>query len=119
MKRHGTGVGFARELRQRQTDAERALWRHLRNMQVGGVKFRRQEPIGRYIVDFASFDRNLVIEIDGSQHGEAMEMEKDEQRTRWLDSRGFRVERFWSNEVLTNIDGVAERISEILGVTLT
>ncbi|MBI4289723.1 MAG: endonuclease domain-containing protein [Chloroflexi bacterium] len=114
MKGSKKEIGFARSLRQRQTDAEEVLWFRLRNMQFNGIKFRRQQPLGRYVVDFVSYDRKLVIEIDGSQHTEEPTVEKDRRRTRRLNSQGFRVVRFWSNDVLTNTDGVVERIGEIL-----
>jgi very-short-patch-repair endonuclease len=90
------------------TDAERRLWEKLRHRQVAGVKFRRQAPIGSYIVDFASFERRMVIELDGGQHTE--QVEYDEQRTRWLSSQGFRVLRFWNHEVFEDLDAVLEAI---------
>ncbi len=102
----------ARDLRRHSTDAERLLWQHLRDSQIVGCKFRRQEQIGHFIVDFVCYKKALVIEADGGQH--AVEQEKDAQRTAWLNSQGFRVLRFWNNEILTNIDGVMERILEEL-----
>ena len=102
----------ARDLRRHSTDAERLLWRHLRDSQIVGSKFRRQEQIGHFIVDFVCYDKTLVIEADGGQH--ALQQEKDAQRTAWLNTQGFRVLRFWNNEVLTNIEGVLERIWEEL-----
>jgi very-short-patch-repair endonuclease len=107
-------VGFARDLRQKFTDAEKALWMKLRNRQLEGVKFRRQQPTGSYIVDFVSFERKLVIEIDGGQHNEERTKERDEERTMRLEERGYQVMRFWNNEVLTNAEGVLERIREAL-----
>ncbi len=107
-------VSRARELRLRQTEAEKMLWTRLRNMQLDGVKFRRQEPLGSYIVDFVSFDKKIIIEIDGGQHNEAQAREKDEQRTMWLEDEGFRVIRFWDNDVLLNLDGVLTKIKEVL-----
>ncbi|MEA3411171.1 MAG: endonuclease domain-containing protein [Pseudomonadota bacterium] len=104
----------ARQLRRELTDAERALWRHLRQRQVAGLRFRRQHPLGRYIVDFACLDARLVIEVDGGQHGEREDY--DEERTAWLQQRGFRVLRFWNNEVLNNIYGVMERITEAIRI---
>ena len=98
----------AKSLRTNSTDAERLLWSRLRTKQVCGCKFRRQEQIGRFIVDFVCYDRQLVIEADGGQH--AQEQEKDEERTAWLNSQGFTVLRFWNHEVLTNPDGVIETI---------
>ena len=107
-------VSFARELRREQTDAERNLWAKLRNRHPAEVKFRRQEPIGRYIVDFVSFDRKLIIEIDGSQHADAATTKADAQRTKWLESQDFRVIRFWDNDVLLNLEGVLMQIEEAL-----
>jgi very-short-patch-repair endonuclease len=114
LKKSQEQVGFARDLRQKFTDAEKALWMKLRNRQVEAVKFRRQQPIGSYIVDFVSFERKLIIEIDGGQHNEEMTKERDEERTMRLEERGYRVMRFWNNEVLTNAEGVLERIREAL-----
>ena len=79
-----------------------------------GVKFRRQHPIGGYIVDFVSLHKKLIIEIDGGQHNEEQIKDKDEQRTRWLEGEGYRVLRFWNNDVLTNIEGVFMLIQEAL-----
>jgi very-short-patch-repair endonuclease len=107
-------TSFARELREKQTDAEKALWMRLRNRQLEGVKFRRQQPIGPHIVDFASFERKLVIEIDGGQHNEEEIAQRDEQRTIWLKERGYQTTRFWNNEVLMNPEGVLESIREAL-----
>jgi very-short-patch-repair endonuclease len=97
----------ARELRRRMTDAEHRLWRYLRRHFLG-VHFRRQVPIGPYIVDFASTRRKLVLEIDGGQH---LENQGDEVRDLWLGSRGFRVLRFWNHEVLKNTEGVLTAIA--------
>src|SRR5690242_9947577 len=90
----------ARALRRRSTDSERRLWHWLRNRQIDGVKFRRQVAIGPYVVDFLAAAHRLVIEIDGGQH--ATQEAYDLRRTRWLEEQGYRVIRFWSNEVLTN-----------------
>ena len=98
----------ARELRQKQTDAEQLLWRQLRNRQMAGHKFRRQETIGPYIVDFVCLDAKLIIEIDGGQHGE--QMEYDIKRSAYLKQRGYRVLRFWNDEVLKDTNTVLERI---------
>lgn len=114
MKKSREQVGSARGLRQRQTDAEKALWAKLRNRQLEGVKFRRQQPVGSYIVDFASFERKLIIEIDGGQHNEDKPKERDAERTARLEERGYRVIRFWNNEVLMNLEGVLESIREAL-----
>ena len=100
----------ARDLRKKSTDAERLLWRHLRARQLEGVKFRRQQPLGDYIVDFVCLERRIVIEVDGGQHMSARE--KDSERDKWLVEQGFRVLRFWNNEVFKNTDGVLEKIRE-------
>ena len=105
---------LARNLRRKQTDAERKPWSILRSRQFENSKFRRQEPIGKYIIDFVSIERELIIELDGGQHNQQPEQEKDEARTKWLDSRGFRVIRFWNIEVLLNIDGVISSILETI-----
>jgi very-short-patch-repair endonuclease len=99
---------FARELRNNSTDTERLLWRFLRNRQIEGVKFRRQQPIEAYIVDFVSFDKKIVIELDGGQHGE--NRQHDRQRDACLQANGFVVLRFWNNEVRENTEGVLEAI---------
>ena len=87
---------------------------NLRNRQLGGLKFRRQQSLGNYIVDFVSFDVKLIIEVDGGQHNELVTTEKDEQRTKWLEGKGYQVIRFWNNEVLENVDGVLMKIKGIL-----
>ena len=97
----------ARLLRENMTDAERLLWRHLRAHRLCGEKFRRQHPIGPYIVDFMHFGARLVIEADGGQHNGSA---TDAVRDTWLRSRGFKVLRFWNDEILLNIDGVLEAI---------
>ena len=94
----------ARKLRQKATDAERALWQQLRAARLGGHKFRRQTPIGRYIVDFVCFEGRLIVEVDGGQH--AGRQRQDAQRTAWLASQGFRVLRFWNTEVLGKMEAV-------------
>ena len=98
----------ARDLRRNLTDAERALWRHLRQRQVAGLKFRRQHPIGHYILDFVCLEARLVIELDGGHHAERLT--EDQERTAWLEARGYRVLRFWNTEVLENPEGVLEVI---------
>ncbi|MCD6552806.1 MAG: endonuclease domain-containing protein [Anaerolineae bacterium] len=100
----------ARALRQQSTDAEKLLWRYLRAKQLGGAKFRRQEPIGKYIVDFVCFSHRLVIELDGGQHAQPRERLSDQQRDAWLREQGFKVLRFWNGDVLRNIEGVVETI---------
>jgi very-short-patch-repair endonuclease len=90
------------------TDAEKALWRVLRSRQVSDLKFRRQHPFGDYILDFVCLENKLIIEVDGGQHGERAK--EDEIRTQNLLTAGFRVLRFWNNEVLQEIEAVKERI---------
>jgi very-short-patch-repair endonuclease len=101
---------IARKLCRGQTDAERTLWARLRSKQLRGAKFRRQQPVGPYIVDFINFDSRLVVEIDGGQHNEEEMRHKDEDRTMWLRERGYQVLRFWDNEVLKNVDSVLEKM---------
>ena len=99
---------IARTLRQPQTDAEALLWYYLRDKQLDGYKFRRQHPIGPYIVDFACLSRKVLIELDGGHHAE--QQEQDEARDRFLRNEGYRVLRFWNNEVFENCGGVLEAI---------
>ena len=112
---HKLTIQRARELRKNMTDAEQTLWRRLRGEQLGG-HFRRQAPIGSYIVDFVSFHHRLIIELDGGQHGEANQAAYDLERTAFLQGEGFRVLRFWNHEVLQNREGVLQRIWEVLNV---
>lgn len=98
----------AQRLRRTMTDAERKLWSALRNRQLAGAKFRSQQPIGPFIVDFACHEHRLVIEADGGQHAENA---ADGARTAFLQSKGYRVLRFWNNDILTNLHGVAEVIA--------
>ena len=99
----------ARKLRSRLTDAEKKLWQHIRYRQLKGFKFRRQAPIGRYIVDFVCFEKQVIIELDGGQH--AAQQDYDHSRSEWLQSQGFKVLRFWNNDVMNNIDGIKEVIA--------
>ncbi|HET8564402.1 MAG TPA: endonuclease domain-containing protein [Candidatus Binatia bacterium] len=102
----------ARRLRNNPTEAEGVLWQHLRLRQLGGYKFRRQQPLGCYIVDFVCLEKRLVIEVDGGQHDQRSNY--DNQRTVWLEGQGFRVLRFWDNEVLRETGVVKEAIWEAL-----
>jgi len=101
-------TNMARNLRKRSTEAENLLWRHLRAKRLEGLKFRRQQPIGNYIVDFVCFEKRIIIEVDGGQHTE----EKDSKRDKWFNEQGFKVLRFWNNEVFGNTSGVLEVIRE-------
>jgi very-short-patch-repair endonuclease len=99
-------------LRQHATKAERKLWAVLRGRQFSGFKFRRQHPIGKYIVDFACTKYHLVIEADGGQHADNF---GDDERTRYLEDQGWRVIRFWNADILANLEGVLESILDALG----
>ncbi|MBK5100741.1 MAG: endonuclease domain-containing protein [Desulfobacteraceae bacterium] len=105
-------TNLARTLRRRATDAEKLLWQRLRNRQLEGFKFRRQQTIGRYIVDFVNFEKRLVVELDGGQH--AIEKDKDEKRDAWLKGEGYAVLRFWDNKVFENLEGILEVIRRSL-----
>ena len=101
---------FAKSMRHKPTDSEAAMWKHLRAGRLSGFKFKRQQPIGTYIVDFVCFEHALVVEIDGGQHVECT----DAERSRWLEGQGFRVLRFWNNDVLQRADDVLEMILGVL-----
>ncbi|MBN8483501.1 MAG: endonuclease domain-containing protein [Sphingomonadales bacterium] len=106
-------TGVARKLRRDMTDAERRLWLHLRASQLDGIKFTRQFPIGDFIVDFACRSARLAIELDGGQHAENP---ADEARTAIIEAYGWRVIRFWNNDVLQNTDGALTAILEELKI---
>ena len=99
-------------LRSNLTDAERRLWYYLRAGRFEGCKFRRQVPLGRYVVDFLCEEARLIVEVDGGQHAE--QVERDAERTQWLSARGYIVLRFWNNDVLGNIEGVLATLSPAL-----
>ena len=90
------------------TEAERTLWRHIRLRQLGGYKFRRQQPIRKYIVDFVCLEKRLIVEVDGGQHSE--QVTYDLARGAYLQEQGFRVMRFWDNQVLKETEAVKEVI---------
>jgi very-short-patch-repair endonuclease len=96
------------------TEAERVLWAILRRKQLEGHRFRKQVPIGKYIVDFACLEKGLIVEVDGGQH--AINQDDDKTRDAWLEREGYRVLRFWNNDVLSNRNGVLQRISEALAI---
>ncbi len=105
-------IDRARELRRNETEAERRLWRAIRDRQLSGAKFRRQVPLASYVADLACFESRLIIEIDGGQHADHRAY--DEQRSRTLIAQGYRVLRFWNNEIMENLDGVLETIQTAL-----
>jgi very-short-patch-repair endonuclease len=105
----------ARTLRQNMTEAERRIWQILRSHQMKGYKFRRQVPIGRYVADFVCHEARLIIEIDGGQHDRSSLREAE--RSGFLQDEGYRVLRFWNNEILANLDGVHETIADELGAS--
>ena len=107
---HARAAAFRRS----ETDAERLLWRYLRSRQFRGMKFRRQQPIGRYTVDFICQEASLIIELDGGQHDRAGEAQRDIERTRFLTEAGYRLIRFWNDEVLQNLNGVLLMIEQQL-----
>jgi very-short-patch-repair endonuclease len=121
--REGSGEGLldkgykrptarSRELRLNATDAERKLWVQLSARKIAGVRFNRQFPVGPFICDFVSRSAKLVIEVDGGQH--AVDVEKDQARTAYLQSQDYRVIRFWNNDMLERIDGVVSEIERVL-----
>jgi very-short-patch-repair endonuclease len=106
-----TNTDLARRLRRNSTDAERKLWRRLRS-RFAGHKFVRQHPIGRYVADFVCREKRLIVEVDGGQHGESA---SDEARDQWLRAHNYQALRFWNNDVMSNLDGVLDKIAEALG----
>jgi very-short-patch-repair endonuclease len=106
----GRSSDLPRKLRQSQTDAEARLWRHLRNRQLAGIRFHRQQAIGAYIVDFYCPDYCLVIEVDGGHHFDEDQGAKDVARSEWLEARSLKILRFTNREVLTETNSVLERI---------
>ena len=102
----------ARQLRKNPTDAERLLWQKLRFWQVNGCKFRRQQPLGNFIVDFVCLEKRLVIEVDGGQHAQN---ESDRRRDDWLRCEGYQVMRFWNDDVLKRTNLVLDAIVETIG----
>jgi very-short-patch-repair endonuclease len=102
---------FAKTLRAKATDAEITLWRLLRSRRLASMKFRRQVPIGPWIVDFVSFEQRLIVEADGSQHAES---EDDKRHDYDLSERGFRVLRFWNNDILLRTQSVMEMIADVV-----
>ena len=100
-------------MRHQPTEAEARLWFILRAGRMAGAKFRRQEQIGDYIVDFVCFQARLIVEADGSQH---LDSKADKARDAWLNSQGFRILRFWNNDILADTDAVAQAIQAELTI---
>ena len=114
-KYNHNNINLAKNLRKNITKQEYKLWNIIRAGRFYGYKFKRQTPIGNYIVDFVCRDAKIIIEIDGGQH--ASNIEEDNERTEYLNSKGYKVYRFWNNEIDENIDGVYQKLKEIFGIT--
>jgi 2-isopropylmalate synthase len=114
--REGQKRDLARKLRRHATHAERILWRVLRDRQLDRVKFRRQVPIGPFIADFASIEHKVIVELDGGQHAESP---SDARRDDYLAKRGWRIVRFWNNDVMKNREGVFESLQQAVALTPT
>jgi very-short-patch-repair endonuclease len=115
MRRDPVQIERARELRKNANDAEQRLWSLLRAKQLSGYKFRRQYPIVNYIADFACISARLVIEVDGDTHGNDEAEARDAKRTEYIERLGYRVIRFWNDQVFNATDGVIETILDALG----
>ena len=107
---------LARILRKNSTKEEQILWNLVRNRRFMGLKFKRQSPIGEYIVDFVCEEKKIIIELDGGQHNVVKNIEKDNKRTEFLKEKGYRVIRFWNNDIRDNIKGVYEEMIRIFEV---
>ena len=112
----GQALNNAKGLRTNQTEAEQRLWYHLRAHRFMGMKFKRQKPMGGYIVDFVCMERRLIIELDGGQH-QTEQAAYDQQRDAWLRGEGYTVLRFWNNDVMQQLDGVLEQIRNVLALS--
>jgi very-short-patch-repair endonuclease len=102
----------AQNLRRKTTEAEKILWKYLRDRQLCSEKVRRQHPIGPYIVDFVFLEKKLIVELDGGQH--QMRQAADKKRETWLNCEGYKVLRFWNNDVMNNVEGILETIGKHL-----
>ena len=114
MKHKSTTINQAKNLRKNMTPQEIKLWNILRNNNLNGLKFRRQVPIGNYVADFVCEMRNLIIEIDGGQHNTPEILQYDNNRTAFFETKKYKVIRFWNNDIDNNIEGVVEKILEVL-----
>lgn len=104
-------ISYRRELRENSTDAEKLFWSHLKNRKLGGLKFRRQHAIGKFIVDFFHADTNTIIELDGDVHFSLdKQVAKDKARQQWLESKGFKIIRYNNNDIFNNLDSVLGEI---------
>jgi very-short-patch-repair endonuclease len=106
----------SRQLRNNMTPQQRKLWYIIRNRQFYGYRFRRQFPLGQYIVDFICREKKIIIEIDGGQHNEIQNIQYDNKRTEYLISEGYKVLRFWNNDIDKNIGGVYEKLKEVFEI---
>ena len=106
----------SRQLRKNMTPQEKRLWSAIRNRQFFGYRFRRQFPIGQYIVDFICREKKIIIEIDGGQHNEDINIYCDNKRTEYLMAKGYKIIRFWNNEIDKNLVGVYEKLKEVFNV---
>ena len=109
-------IDLARRLRKNLTSQERILWQLFRNHNFYGYEIRRQSPIWKYIVDFVCREKKIIIEIDGGQHNTPDNILADEQRTKYLEAKGYKVIRFWNNEIIKNIDGVYQKLKNEFGI---
>ena len=103
-------LAYSKDLRKNMTDAEQTLWFYLRNNQLAGYKFRRQEAIDNYIGDFVCYKKKLIIELDGGQHNDEQNIEQDKIRQNYLEQQGFKILRFWNDNIFNNIEGVLDTI---------
>jgi very-short-patch-repair endonuclease len=114
MRRDPFYVERARELRRDMNEAEKRIWYRVRANRLGGHRFRRQYPMGQYIVDFVCLRSRLVVEIDGETHGDDRAERNDARRAAWIEARGFRVMRLWNDYVLNHTDEAVESILDVL-----
>ena len=116
MQYNSNNIKYAKQMRSNMTDAESKLWYYLRAKRFYGLKFKRQVLIGEYIVDFLCKEKNIVIELDGGQHNEDDNIVKDNERTKYLESQGYIVIRYWNNDIMQNIDAVLSDLKDRLDV---
>lgn len=110
-----TAIANVKQLRQQSTPMEIKLWNRLRSRRFMSLKFRRQCPLGPYIVDFICIEKMLIIEIDGGQHNEEKQQKYDKERTIFLNGLGYTVLRFWNNEIILNFDAVMDQLFKQVG----